>query len=409
MHWTRVIAPLAAGAVAAAVASPAYAGNCSSLPGPLYITGSSAVKNFLAKIGTAIATASPTNGPTIVYASPGSCQGVDAIFNGTKMTGTATYWDATGNAQTCQLDTSGDTADVGVSDVYFTSCDSSYMFPTALPAGVGEFFGPNQIMNFVVPTASSQNIISAQAAYLVLGFPNGGPSTGVAPWGNTNNDANIFQRGYTSGTQAMISVAIGVPPSKWQGTMVGSGGTAAMVTDVGTSATPNGTLGILASDAADANRSTIKQLAYQAYGQDCAWLPDSSSTTKDKKNVRDGQYAIWGPIHFYAKVGASGTPTNPEAANLVGYFDGSVPPPLANGYQDLIALEGAGSVVPDCAMQVKRTSEVGPVASYAPATPCGCFWEKSANGSTSCNACASDSECTAAGAPKCRYGYCEAN
>ncbi len=162
MLWTRVAVPLAAGACVAAVAGPASAANCSSLPGPLYITGSSAVQNFLAGIGQALATSSPTSGPTLVYSAPGSCNGPDAIFNGTKMTGTATYWDATGTANTCQLDAAGNTVDIGVSDVYFTSCAASYNFPATLPAGIGEFLGPHQVMNFVVPAGSSQTLMRAR-------------------------------------------------------------------------------------------------------------------------------------------------------------------------------------------------------------------------------------------------------
>ncbi len=377
--WTRVIAPLAVGAFSAALAAPAQAANCSSLPGPLYISGSSAVKNFLQKIGTALATAS-TTGPTIIYASPGSCQGVDEMFNGTKLTGTATYWDTSGNPNTCQLDAGGNTIDIGVSDVYFTSCDPSFGFPATLPTGIGEFFGPNQIMNFIAPAMSSQNIISAQAAYLVFGFPNGAPTAtaAVSPWGTTSGTANIFDRGVNSGTQAMLSVAIGIPaPSKWKGMTPdqyapantyanSSSGMVSLFTALNTAAAAGSTIGIAASDAADAARTNVKILAFQGYGQDCAWLPDSSSTSFDKKNVRDGQYVPWGPIHFYAKVGAGGTPTNAQAANLVGYFDGSVAAPFANGYQDLITAEAKGSTVPDCAMHVKRTTEVGPVQLVRP-------------------------------------------
>ncbi len=217
----------------------------------------------------------------------------------------------------------------------------------------------------------------------------------------------IFQRGAASGTQSMIAAAIAVPAAKWNATTT-TGGSNGMLAAITGSPSPEDTIGILASDVTDKNRNTVRQLAYQAFGQDCAYLPDSSSTAFDKQNVRDGHYAIWGPIHFYAKIGANMLPTNPEAANLIGYFNGTVVPPLPNGYQDLLKLEITGHTVPACAMKVQRSTEVGPVSSYTPDTPCGCFFDYTATGATTCAACSGDSQCTAAAAPKCRYGYCEA-
>ena len=49
-------------------------------------------------------------------------------------------------------------------------------------------------MNFVVPTASSQTLISYEAAYFVFGF---GMTGMAAPW---TNESFIFNRGSTSGT-----------------------------------------------------------------------------------------------------------------------------------------------------------------------------------------------------------------
>ena len=58
-----------------------------------------------------------------------------------------------------------------------------------------------------------------------------------------------------------------------------------------------GSIGILASDVADSYRDRLRILAYQDYGQRCAFTPDSSETSKDKRNVRDGHYPIFGPLH----------------------------------------------------------------------------------------------------------------
>ena len=75
------------------------------------------------------------------------------------------------------------------------------------------------------------------------------------------------------------------------------------------------------------SRDKVKILAYQHFKQDCAWLPDSSSTSFDKINVRDGHYPLWGPLHLFAKVDANNVPTKPDAANLIGYFTGKVATP----------------------------------------------------------------------------------
>ena len=36
----------------------------------------------------------------------------------------------------------------------------------------------------------------------------------------------------------------------------------------------------------------------------CGYLPDSTGTSFDKKNVRDGHYWLWGAQHFYGLVNA---------------------------------------------------------------------------------------------------------
>src|SRR5262249_38272776 len=159
-----------------------------------------------------------------------------------------------------------------------------------------DFFGPNQVMNFVVPTASSQTLISAEAAYFVFGFGMAGKAD---PW---TDETFIFQRSATSGTQAMIAAAINLPPTQRKG--VSEAKSSDMLAAVSMSTAPEKTIGILASDVADQNRTTVKILAYQHYKQECAWLPDSSSTSFDKINVRDGHYPIWGPLHLLSKVDA---------------------------------------------------------------------------------------------------------
>jgi hypothetical protein len=156
---------------------------------------------------------------------------------------------------------------------------------------------------------------------------------------------------------------------------------------------------------ADGAAASVNVLAYQHYGQTCGYWPSSSSTSFDKINVRNGHYPIWGPVHFFAKVDGGGNPTNPGAANIIGYFKGTVAPPAG---VDVDALTVSAGNILDCAMEVKRTSDFGDLLPYAPAAPCGCYFEAKATGSTSCQTCASDSECPQS-ATHCRKGYCEVN
>jgi hypothetical protein len=386
------------------VARPAFAAQlCSNdptnpLPNPLFVIGSSTLNPVASKIGAALAGTT-----TIVYSSPGSCPAIDAIFNGTPMgTGTATYWDINGLANNCILN--NETADVALSDAYFKSCVAPYNF-TSLPAGVTESLGPILPEAFVVPYGSSQSVISAAAAYMVYGF---GGKTGftASPW----TDATaIFQRGPAAGPQLILANAIGVPADKWlpaTGVVVGgSNGMLKAVVQAGM-ANANTPIGILGSDVTDgttvsgtttvSTRTVVKILSYQQNGQECAWLPDSSPTTFDKRNVRAGHYGLWGQEHLFTKS------TKPQATAFVGYFTGATAAPAG---VNILNLEITDHLVPACAMRVQRSAEMGPLSPYTPAQPCGCYMEDYlAPGSSGCATCSASKPCATG---TCSLGFCE--
>ncbi len=57
---------------------------------------------------------------------------------------------------------------------------------------------------------------------------------------------------------------------------------------------------------------------------------------------------------------------------------------------DLIQFEATSHVIPQCAMRVKRTQEMGPLLKNdLSTTPCGCYYEFQADTATSCTACTS--------------------
>ncbi len=356
------------------------------LMNPVYVTGGGKVLvENLAKV------LAPLN-VNIVYFLQGSCKAVDAILTDVTITGIANYWDVAGNKLECDLDLAGDIADIGISDVFASTCQN---LPNGLPSTIRDFFGPVEAYGFVVPKSSSQDVISREAAYFVYGF---GAESGVSPW---DDEALILKRDVDSGTQQMIGLAIGVPPDRWKGTSVAS--STDLVTAINTSINPEKTIGILTAEAAGTNSLQLNMLAYQTKDQTCGYWPDSTRTSKDKKNVRDGHYDIWGPIHILARVDNNGMPLNAETADVIDYMTGIKSPNAGFNLIDILADAG---LVPLCAMRVSRNSELGPLASFAPERSCACYYDSRTTGKADCMSCTDDSGCTES-APRCNYGFCE--
>jgi hypothetical protein len=191
-----------------------------------------------------------------------------------------------------------------------------------------------------------------------------------------------------------------VPADKWWGTDRGSAdGVRKNMKLLLDGETAEQAIGILSTDITDEERSNLRVLAFQARGQTCGFLPDSTPFAEDKQNVRDGHYPIWGPVHFFTRT-ENGLPTAASGA-LVSRFA------AAKLDQELLQVIIERHLVPKCAMKVKRTTEMGPLSSYKTESACGCFFDKVANGATTCKACAGPGDCPSA-TPACNYGYCEA-
>jgi ABC-type phosphate transport system substrate-binding protein len=403
-----------AGAFAAAAAltlsytQAAHAAECKTLPNPVYVAGSSAVKPFLAQVAAKLRQATPAI--TVAYVGKGSCDGPAYMAKpsddpASQLTATTlTIFDNDGKdiAGGCDVGATDSVAvDIGVSDVYASSCSKT------VNSDVGDFHGPVQTMTFVVHPESTATSISAEAAYLIYGF--GAASNKVAPW---NDPTAIWQRGAASGTQSMIAVSIKVPPAKWlpAGAANVTAGSSGMLTNVSgakTAGKTNQTIGVLATDLTDAgdNRNKVRILAYQHYGQSCGYLPDSTPTSFDKANVRDGHYFIWGPLHMYARKGSDGRPSSEDAKKVIEVLEGSTE---LEGV-DLVKIEAKGGVVPMCAMKVNRDDDAGAFYSYQPPKMCGCKYDYETVGSTDCTACTTanaDTVCPT-GKKACNYGYCE--
>ena len=368
--------------------------NDPSIVNPIYGLGGSSSKPLLAKLSQALASLPAPNTATIVFQAPGACTGIYALVNGTTITGTASYWDATGVEQSCDLPAAGQVIDFANMGNSAALCPQA---PSPLPDTIGDYQGPVNNYDFIVPVGSSQSSISAAGAYFVFGF---GAAGQASPW---INEAEIIIRDQNSAVQQLIGSAIGVSADKWKYGVNGAS-QSGVIAKVGSATDPEAAIGVISGESADGARATVKVLAYQHYGQSCGYLPDSSNIAHDRKNVRDGHYFIWTPQHFFAlKDPTTGVITSPGARQLIGYFTGAVPLPAG---VDLIKIEASAGTIPECAMHVWRTGDLGDLQTHTPAKACNGYFE-SLTGGTTAKACPNGpTDCTSE-APACNYGYCE--
>ncbi len=366
----------------------------------VYVTGSSNFPPLLAKLAPLI----QATGFAPVFQVSSSCTGVKSVFSDkpsdhlmvnpspTPAAKYASYFNADGTSGHCSLGPSGAQVDVGESDIFSSTCAGF-----GAPGGdVGEYLGPVQAMTFVVPGKSHETAITEEAARDVFG--NGG----VAPW---TDPSLFFIRNSGTGTQQMIGHAIQVPAGAFWGV---DRGTAASVDSlmrvISDDTLAEQAIGIISADYYDSDRANLKALAFKSSGQECAYLPDSTEFKKDKRNIRDGHYPIWGPVHFFTAVN-NGVPVSPAAQAFVSVV--SVP----NVQRALLDAFIASSLVPTCAMSVQRSSELGPLSAYSAPFQCSCYFEASPSVSGAappgCTRCATANDCTNPARPACNLGYCE--
>jgi hypothetical protein len=381
-----------ASAEGASTAEQSMVPACSTLPTPVYVIGSTGLAGLAAELGQLTSTIPIT----LVFAGAHSCDGPTAIIGDKKASDlgitTANYWDVTGTEHTCAIDSASEYADIGLGQLFAEACLS---LPQGTP-GIGDFLGPVTPIDMVVPTTSTQTSVSAEALYYTVGFGMGA----APPW----TDPRFVFYNPGSGPQYDLSLAIGVPPAQWIGTQVTTA--AQNIAKVGTSPEPESTLGMIGADLVEnpANTSTIKAIAYQDVGQSCGYYPNATSTSADKQNVRDGHYPLWGFSHMFSRVNAQNVPVNPNAASLIGFFTGDVPTPTG----DFLKFVISDHLVPVCAMQVTRESEMGRLTPFAPAPSCGCYFDSLTKGSSACQVCETNADCPAA-AQQCNLGFCEVN
>jgi len=375
---------------------------CSTLTNPLYIMSGDTQVPILKTLGKALRQ-DPTTPTTLVWFATGSCTIIDAVYNNTPLKQNLSYipndssWDPnTGTVPTCTPDAAGVPVQLGIPIVFPESCTTA-----TPPATVKAYKGPIQSFVFVVPTASTAQAISAEEAYLTFGL---GAAGMVSPW---LDPMFYFVRPATKGTQVSMGAMIGVPAAKWKGQPIDQSTAVASMTAA--SSAPDKTIGILGTEIYDstANRAALRSLTFQGYMQTNGYLPDTSASAFDKRNVRDGHYVGWSHVFYLTGVDGNSMPTDTRAARVIDIFTSSpaaAPPPGL----DPLTLVSSKGLVPTCAMNVERAAEGGPLTTYQSPDPCGCAYEAAVGTAPSgCVTCTGTGASTCTGGQQCHHGYCE--
>ncbi len=391
---------IAAALVALATARPARAQvACASLPNVVYMQIGDTQQPLIKELGRALRDNTP-NPITLVYLTSGSCTNIAALYADTPVTANMLYvpstaenptWTPAMAALPCAPPAGGAHLDIANSNVFISACDTN-----PVPANVGVTTGPIQAYVMAVPEASTQTAITAEEAYFTFGF---GMLGMVMPW---DDETQLAIRTATKSTLLSWAANIGVPVNKWKG--VRNDSSTMVVNQLRTSPTPEKAIGILGAEVYDQFRNDLNVLAYRAYKQYKAYYPDSTSTAFDKVNVRDGHYTVWSPTVYLQRVSGI-TPVSARAAYVIDLIAGRSAMPAPNFNANLPVIHNG--LVPDCAMQVKRSFEGGDLSRYQPAEPCGCYYESQV-ATTQCRTCTTTPDCTASGGGVCRNNFCEA-
>lgn len=362
-----------------------------SLPSPVFLSVGDTQVNLMKELGAALR---EREGITLVWRATGSCTNLDAIYGDLKLTGSLSYIPAgydpkkTPSPPVCTAASPGVTVDVANSIVSLGEC------PGTKPTDVQDTLGPVQSFVFVVPRASTQIAITAEEAYFAFGF---GTAGGVVPW---NDPQRLLIRPPSKGTILGMAASIQVPAGRWQGRPINL--SQDLASQLSASPDPERSLGILGSEVYDGYRSTLKALAFRAFQQRRAYWPDSTEHAFDKANVRDGHYHLWSYTHWLVRTDGSGTPRKPIAGRIVDLLVGNVVTPAAT-FEPLASSIAVG-LVPRCAMRMQREQEGGDFSRYQPDQPCGCFYDASVRGASTCSRCSPSEPCAIG---TCRHGFCE--
>lgn len=396
----------------------AEAAPCSTLTNPVFLQVGDTQVNLLRRLGRQLANNTPFP-ITIVFKTGGSCDNVAAAYADTKVTGNMDYipstaedaaWDPTNatTSPTKKCDVVTQSLDVVNSALFISSCNQGMPSEHSLSSAIG----PVQAYALAVPEASTQTAITFEEAYFVFGFGSEGM---IVPW---DDQSQHFIRPQSKSTLLTWALNLSIPSNKIKNMPACTAGTngapaapcfdgsGGVVTALKTTATPEKAVGLLGVEVYDAQRDTLNILAYKSKGQYFAYYPDSTATSRDKLNVRDGHYTVWSPTEWMQKVDGAGAPLSARANYVINVIvsrdptaDGSPEP----NFDPIPSIVGVG-LVPDCAMRVQRAFDGGNLSLYTPSESCTCEFE-ALTATSSCQTCANGETCSSG---VCRKGFCEA-
>jgi len=382
-------------AIILALPERAEAAPCASLPNPVYLQVGDTQLNLMKRLGRAMR--DNTKPVTMVFITSGSCSNIAAIYTRVPITMPMQYipstaedpaWTPASPTLSCEAPTpSGVVPDIANSALFNSACTQN-----PPPATVHLSEGPKQAYVMAVPEQQTeQTAITFEEAYFVFGF---GMAGMINPW---MNESQMFIRTITKSTLLAWAANISVPGDRWKGIRLDGSPMVVTALEMG----PPEAIGILGGEVYDARRSTLNILAFRAKGQYAAYYPDSTATSFDKKNVRDGHYTVWSPTIWMDTVDGASMPAKPDARYIVDLISGRSVTPAPNF--DMTKTIADVGLVPDCAMGVKREFEGGPLSLYQPAESCVCKYESLVD-TSSCATCSGTTPCAAG---VCRNGFCE--
>lgn len=400
MRSLLVLALIGALAPAARAANP----DCSTLTNPIYLEVGDTQLNLMKQLGRALRNNTPKP-ITLVFVTNGSCTNIGDFYNQTALTVNFQYipstaedanWTPASPTLACTPPGGAVTLDMANSALFIASCTNE----PAVPSFAQFTTGPIQAYVMAVPKASSAVAITFEEAYFVFGF---GPTIlqqmagSIDPW---LIETELQVRNNTKSTQLTWAANIAVDASKWHG--IANSGSPAVVTGLQNSANPTAAIGILGAEVYDANRATLTELAFRAQGQYAAYWADSTITSRDKKNVRDGHYTVWSPTVWMNKIDPSShQPVKADTQYIIDMIAGKSVTPAPNFDANVIVAKVG--LVPDCAMRVQRSFDGGPLSLYKPDQSCTCKFDSIVD-ATSCSTCDASTPCASG---VCRSGYCE--
>jgi len=400
MIFVAAIAALAIARPAGAVTCPGDPACCSSLPNPIYAQVGDTQTNLMRAFSRALRDNTPEP-MTLVFITSPSCTNIDDFYNHTAaITGTMQYAPSIAQSPTWNIFTSptltctpdpGQFPDIGNSAVFISSCTTQ-----AVPTTVFEETGGIQAYVLAVPRASDQIAITFEEAYFVFGF---GMAGMIMPWTDTTQ---FFIRKTTTSTLLTWAANIAVPAAKWMGTQ--EAGSPQVVQALQQTANPEAAIGILGAEVYDANRDTLKELAFRSKDQYAAYFADSTETSFDRQNVRDGHYTVWSPTVWMVNTDGNGNAVKQDAKNVIDMIANKQVTPAPNF--DPLVLTAEVGLTPDCSMRVQRMTPMDgtPLSLYMPPEgSCTCKFLSIVD-ETTCATCNSSNPCTSG---VCRDGYCE--